>query len=350
MSQPRFSRRLLRWYDRHGRPDLPWRLAGNPYHTWVSEIMLQQTQVDTVIPYFHRFVERFPNVASLAHADLDSVLHLWTGLGYYARARNLHRAAKIMVEKHDGQLPRDFAALQALPGIGRSTAAAIAALAFGQRQVILDGNVKRVLTRYHAIDGWPGKREVENQLWALADLHTPDNRLADYTQAIMDLGATVCRRARPYCEGCPVRISCKAFAQGNPQDYPSPAPRRSLPVQAVTMVMIRDQRGRVLLQQRPPAGVWGGLWTFPECNDDDVPAWCRDTLGLSVRLDNHWQSLRHSFTHFHLDITPVDARVLGAGGQAMENPDVVWYNPDKPDERGLPVPVKRLLGQLRETS
>lgn len=349
MSRSRFSRRLLRWYDKHGRPDLPWRLAGNPYHTWISEIMLQQTQVNTVIPYFHRFTKRFPDIIALARADLDTVLHLWTGLGYYARARNLHRAAKIMVEKHDGQLPQDFQALQALPGIGRSTAAAIAALAFDQRQVILDGNVKRVLTRYHALDGWPGKRAVENQLWSLADAHTPNKRLADYTQAIMDLGATVCRRVRPYCERCPVRTSCKAFTQGNPQDYPSPAPRRSLPVKAVTMVMIRDQRGRVLLQQRPPAGVWGGLWTFPECNDDDVPAWCRDTLGLSVRLDDRWQPLRHSFTHFHLDITPIDAHVLGASGQAMENPDVIWYNPNKPDERGLPVPVKHLLGQLRET-
>ncbi len=217
-----------------------------------------------------------------------------------------------MVEKHGAKLPQDFDTVQALPGIGRSTAAAILALAFGQRQVILDGNVKRVLTRYHAIDGWPGKREVENQLWALADSHTPDSRLADYTQAVMDLGATVCRRGRPHCEGCPVRTSCKAFAQGNPQDYPSPAPRRSLPVKTVTMVMIRDRRGRVLLQQRPPAGVWGGLWTFPECNDNDVPAWCRDTLGLKVKLDNRRQPLRHSFTHFHLDITPVDARVLGS--------------------------------------
>ena len=349
MSRSRFSRRLLRWYDRHGRPDLPWRLAGNPYHTWVSEIMLQQTQVSTVISYFHRFTKRFPNIIALASADLDSVLHLWTGLGYYARARNLHGAAKIMVGKHNGQLPRGFAALQALPGFGRSTAAAIAALAFGQRQVILDGNVKRVLTRYHVLDGWPGKREVENRLWALADSHTPDNRLADYTQAIMDLGATVCRRLRPYCERCPVRTSCKAFAQGNPQDYPSPAPRRSLPVRAVTMVMIRDQRGRVLLQQRPPAGVWGGLWTFPECNDDDVPAWCHHTLGLEVKLGDRWPPLRHSFTHFHLHITPVDAHVLGTSGQAMENPDVIWYNPNKPDERGLPVPVKHLLGQLRET-
>jgi A/G-specific adenine glycosylase len=348
MSRSLFSRRLLRWYDRHGRPDLPWRLVGDPYHTWISEIMLQQTQVGTVIPYFHRFVERFPDIASLADADLDSVLHLWTGLGYYARARNLHRAAQIMVEKHGAKLPQDFDAVLTLPGIGRSTAAAILALAFDQRQVILDGNVKRVLTRYHAIDGWPGKREVENQLWALADLHTPDNRPADYTQAIMDLGAIVCRRSRPHCEGCPVRIACEAFAHGNPQDYPSPAPRRSLPVKAVTMVIIRDRRGRVLLQQRPPAGVWGGLWTFPECNDDNVSGWCRNTFGLSVRLDNRWQPLRHSFTHFHLDITPVDARVLSASSQAMEHPDAVWYNPDEPDERGLPVPVKRLLGQLRE--
>ncbi len=350
MNRSSFSRRLLRWYDKHGRPGLPWRVTGNPYHTWVSEIMLQQTQVNTVIPYFDRFTKRLPNINALASADLDTVLHLWTGLGYYARARNLHRAAKIVSEQYAGQLPANFQALQALPGIGRSTAAAIAALAFSQRQVILDGNVKRVLARHHAIAGWPGQRAVENQLWALAEGHTPDKRLPDYTQAIMDLGATVCRRTRPDCHRCPVRQSCQAVAQGNPQDYPHRAPRRSLPVKAVTMVMIRDPRGRILLQRRPPAGVWGGLWTFPECDGNDVSAWCRDRLGLSIRLHDRWQTLRHSFTHFHLDITPVDAVVLQAGERAMENNDMVWYNPDKPDERGLPVPVKRLLGQLRATS
>lgn len=349
MSDTAFSRRLLVWYRRHGRTDLPWKQTRDPYHIWVSEIMLQQTQVGTVIPYFERFIIRFPDIPTLAAADLDEVLHHWTGLGYYARARNLHRAAATIVDAHGGTFPRAFETVHALPGIGMSTAGAILAFAFGQRHVILDGNVKRVLTRYRAIEGWPGRREIEKRLWALADRYTPHSRVRAYTQAIMDLGATVCQRARADCARCPVRHGCRARALGMPLAYPTPAPRRVLPIRRTAMLIIRDRRGRVLLQRRPPAGLWGGLWAFPECEDDNVAAWCRETFGLVIEPDTPSPPLRHSFSHFHLDITPIAARVRGAS-RAMENPHTVWYNPKQPDERGFAAPVKRLLDQLRITS
>jgi A/G-specific adenine glycosylase len=310
--------------------------------------MLQQTQVGTVIPYFERFITRFPDIPTLAAAGLDEVLHYWTGLGYYARARNLHRAAMTIVDAHDGTFPRAFDAVHALPGIGMSTAGAILAFAFGQRHVILDGNVKRVLTRYRAIKGWPGKREIEKRLWALADRYTPRAHVRAYTQAIMDLGATVCQRARPDCVHCPVRRGCRARALGIPLAYPTPAPRRELPIRATAMLIIRDRRGHVLLQRRPPAGLWGGLWAFPECDSDNVAVWCRKTLGLVIEPDTPSPPLRHSFSHFHLDITPIAARVLGAS-QVMENPQTVWYNPRQPDERGFAAPVKRLLDALRDS-
>ncbi len=346
MSEPAFSRHLLAWYRRHGRTDLPWKRTRDPYRIWVSEIMLQQTQVGTVVPYFERFITRFPDIPTLAAARLDEVLHYWTGLGYYARARNLHRAAATIVDAHDGEFPRAFDAVHALPGIGASTAGAILAFAFGQRHVILDGNVKRVLSRYRAIEGWPGKREIEKRLWALAERYTPRSRVRAYTQAIMDLGATVCRRARPDCDHCPVRHGCRARTLGTPLAYPTPAPRRALPIRGTAMLIIRDRRDRVLLQRRPPAGLWGGLWGFPECDSDDVPAWCRATLGLEIKLDAPLPPLRHSFSHFHLDITPITARLVAAS-QAMENPQTVWYNPKQPDERGFAAPIKRLLDELR---
>ena len=349
MSDSVFSRRLLRWYRRHGRKDLPWQQTCDPYLIWVAEIMLQQTQVNTVIPYFQQFVARFPAIGTLAAANLDEVLHRWSGLGYYARARNLHRAAQKIVDVYGGEFPREFDAVRALPGIGASTAGAILAFAFGQRHVILDGNVKRVLTRYQAIEGWPGKREIEKRLWALAMQLLPRSHVRDYTQAIMDLGATVCRRARPDCAHCPVSTACRAYALGEPWAYPTPAPRRRLPVKKTAMLIIRDGRGRVLLQRRPPVGLWGGLWGFPECNACDVTLWCRRTLGLVVRPETPMSPLRHSFSHFHLDITPIAARAINAS-QAMENAHTVWYNPNQPDERGFAVPVKRLLDQLRRAT
>ncbi|BAV32506.1 DNA glycosylase [Sulfuricaulis limicola] len=346
MSKASLSRRLLAWYDRHGRKTLPWKRKRDAYRIWVSEIMLQQTQVTTVIPYFERFIARFPNVQSLAQAKLDEVLHLWTGLGYYARARNLHQAAQRIVREHAGKFPRGFEAVTDLPGVGRSTAGAILALAFDQRHPILDGNVKRVLARYHAIDTPVNKRATEESLWQLAEKHTPRSRIADYTQAIMDLGATVCARAKPQCTGCPLRTDCRGHRSGTPQDFPVRAAKQKTPVKATHMLMIRDARGRVLLARRPPAGLWGGLWGFPECADGNVRQWCRKTLGLNICTESPWPMLRHSFSHFHLDITPIPARLVGGTDRAMENAETVWYNVRRPDRRGLSAPVKRLLEQL----
>ena len=350
MSQPEFSQRLLAWYKKNGRRALPWKTKNNPYHIWVSEIMLQQTQVTTVIPYFKRFIKRFPTIRLLARAQLDEVLHLWAGLGYYARARNLHKAAQMVCRDHGGKFPRVFDAVQQLPGIGRSTAGAILAFACQQRHPILDGNVKRVLTRYHAIDGWPGKRDIEQRLWQLAEEHTPMRRVADYTQAIMDLGATLCTRTRPDCAQCPLANVCRAYRQGNPEDYPTSKPRKALPVKAVAMLIIRDRQGRVLLHRRPPTGIWGGLWSLPECDHGNPRHWCRRHLGMDITLEPPWPRLRHSFSHFRLDITPVPARLKGSSNTAMENPDAVWYNADLPDARGLAAPVQRLLNQLREST
>lgn len=311
--------------------------------------MLQQTQVATVIPYYERFIRRFPDVRRLAAAPLDEVLHHWTGLGYYARARNLHRAARIIVEEHGGRFPRECEALAGLPGIGRSTAGALLAQAFGRRHPILDGNVKRVLARHHAVAAPLERRETENRLWALAERLLPRTRLADYTQAIMDLGATVCRRTRPACEACPVRASCRAYRAGNPGAYPVRAAGKRVPIRRVSMLMIRDARNRVLLTRRPPAGLWGGLWGFPECTDGDAVDFCREALGLEIAAQPPWPVLRHGFSHFHLDITPIPARLLGASGRVMENAATLWYNLDRPERIGLPAPVQRLLDKLRYT-
>lgn len=341
-----FTRRLLAWFDAHGRKDLPWQSRRDAYRVWVSEIMLQQTQVTTVIPYYTRFMERFPDVAALAQAPLDAVLHLWTGLGYYARARNLHRAAQIIMTEHGGHFPEQIEAVAALPGIGLSTAAAILAFAHGQHHAILDGNVKRVLARYHAIPGWPGKKEIEQRLWEVARAHTPTVRVQDYTQAIMDLGAIVCRRT-PHCERCPQQPDCAAHRAGTVQDYPAPAPRKTLPVRVTCMLMIRNGE-RVLLRRRPPVGVWGGLWGFPECaSEHEATAWCRTALGVEIAIETPWPRVRHTFSHFHLDIAPIPARIVGASGRLMENEETVWYNVAHPDARGLAAPVKRLLDRLR---
>ncbi len=340
------SSALLAWFDRHGRHDLPWQQPRTPYRVWLSEIMLQQTQVATVIPYFERFTARFPDIPSLADASLDEVLHLWTGLGYYARARNLHKAAQIIRDQHGGNFPETFEAVLALPGIGRSTAGAILAQALGQRHAILDGNVKRVLTRYHAISGWPGQKAVENRLWALAEAATPRDRVADYTQAIMDLGASVCGR-KPDCPACPLAGDCRARAEGKPAAYPTPRPRRSLPVRQATLLILRDAEGRVLMQQRPPSGIWGGLWSLPECPPEQDPAhYCRDQLGLALADAQEGPGLRHSFSHFQLDIRTLQARATPRGERLMEAPAQVWYNTRRPDVRGLPAPVKALLAAL----
>lgn len=281
----RFARNLLHWYDKHGRHDLPWHHNRNAYRVWVSEIMLQQTQVTTVIPYFEAFMARFPDVRALASAPEDDVLSHWSGLGYYARARNLHKAAKQVVMEFGGEFPADQETLESLTGIGRSTAAAILAQAFGKRATILDGNVKRVLARYHAVPGWPGQSAVLNKLWEHAENHTPEERVKDYTQAIMDLGAMVCTRNKPECKTCPVNDGCQAYNRDEVQRYPGPKPRKEKPEKTTWMLILEDTKGRILLERRPPTGIWGGLWSLPELDPaygtDELQDACIRELGLN---------------------------------------------------------------------
>ena len=343
-----FARRLLAWHGRHGRHDLPWQQDPTPYRVWVSEIMLQQTQVSTVIGYYARFMQRFPDVRSLAQAPQDEVLHLWTGLGYYARARNLQRAARSICELHGGEFPRSFEEVAALPGIGRSTAAAILALSSGQRHPILDGNVKRVLARHRAVTGWPGDKRVETKLWALAEAYTPAKRVAAYTQAIMDLGATLCTRGRPRCGECPVAADCRAHAAGRETRYPAPRPRKDLPVKRTRMLLVRAGGG-VLLMRRPSAGLWGGLWSFHEIGADADPRdWCRRRFGTEPSGCVFRPVLRHTFSHFHLDIEPVELVLPQTAVRIADGEDEVWYRPDAPARLGLAAPVKRLLQTLTE--
>ena len=300
-----------------------------------------------MIPYYQRFMARFPDVRTLAEAEPDAVLRLWAGLGMYARARHLHQAARILRDRHGGDLPPDSTVLQGLPGIGRSTAGAVLALATGQRQPILDGNVKRLLARFAAVEGWPGQSRALATLWDLAERYTPAERVADYTQAMMDLGATVCTPRQPRCRDCPLADACAARQMGRTADLPTPRPRRDLPVRATRMLLLRAANGEVLLERRPPLGIWGGLWSFPECAlECDITDWCRARLGLSVVVEQPWTVVRHRFSHFQLDITPVPARVSGQGGLVMEGECYVWYNTRHPDGRGVATPVRRLLAAL----
>ncbi|MBT2972046.1 MAG: A/G-specific adenine glycosylase [gamma proteobacterium symbiont of Ctena orbiculata] len=344
-----FSRRVLTWFDRDGRKDLPWQQPRDPYRVWVSEIMLQQTRVNTVIGYFRRFMEAFPDVAALAAAELDQVLHHWSGLGYYARARNLHRAATAIMVRHQGVVPDDIETLQALPGIGRSTAGAIRSLAFGGYAPILDGNVKRVLARHFAVPGWPGRSGVQKQLWRLSEELTPRRRTADYNQAMMDLGATRCLRGRPLCDACPLNLSCRALAEGDPARYPAPKPKKPLPVRTTHMVILSDSSGAVLLEQRPPSGVWGGLWSLPESpSGQPLERWCSDALGYEVEERARLTPRRHSFSHFHLDIIPVVVRMKNPVKGLMDGGARVWYNLSQPDDLGLAAPVSRILSEIRQ--
>ena len=342
-----FSAPVLKWFDKHGRKHLPWQQDISAYRVWLSEIMLQQTQVTTVIPYFERFVARFPTVESLAAAPIDEVLHLWTGLGYYARARNLHKCAKAVVDQYGGEFPSTVAELAELSGIGRSTAGAIVSIAFQKRAAILDGNVKRVLARYHAVDGWPGQLDVANQLWEIAEAYTPKTRANHYTQAMMDMGATLCTRSKPKCEQCPIHLGCVAFAQGNPQAYPGKKPKKALPEKSVQLLMLRNPAGDLLLQQRPAQGIWGGLWSFPELDiERDAQEYVEDHYGKIVELEE-WNSYRHTFSHYHLDITPVLIQ-LAKSPRAIGEAATHWYNPHQPDALGLAAPVKKLLEKLAQ--
>ncbi|MET0067391.1 MAG: A/G-specific adenine glycosylase [Candidatus Thiodiazotropha sp.] len=346
-SEDDFSDRVLAWFDRHGRKHLPWQQPRTPYRVWVSEIMLQQTQVGTVIDYFERFMAAFPDLASLAQAPQDRVLHLWSGLGYYARARNLHRCARQLMDEHQGVLPEDLQTLQSLPGIGRSTAGAICSLGFGRFAPILDGNVKRVLARHFAVQGWPGQSAVQRRLWEYSEVLTPEQRTADYNQAMMDLGALVCTRTQPGCEDCPLKTGCRAHALGQTEHYPMPKPRRTRPVRSTHFLVLMDSQGRVLLEQRPPVGVWGGLWSFPECAEaQQATDWCETALGCRADLAHRLQTRRHSFSHFHLEITPLVLRVKNPADRLMDAGVRVWYNLKCPDDRGLAAPVSQILREI----
>ena len=353
-----FSQPLLNWFKEHGRHDLPWQHPREPYRVWLSEIMLQQTQVQTVIPYFERFTQAFPTITALANASQDEVLHHWTGLGYYARARNLHKAAQQIQNEHGGQFPDEYENILALPGIGPSTAAAIIAQAYNQPHAILDGNVKRVLTRYHAISGWPGEKKIENQLWKITRLHTPNHSAADYTQAIMDLGAILCKRSKPLCESCPIRRHCLAKRQGNPQDYPTSKKRSKLPIRQTVMLLLENKKGEVLLQQRPASGIWGGLWSLPEVESATAAEQAVQQLtGFSPESTTTLDNFRHTFSHFHLDIEALHCKVSINSHSVMDSDSLVWYKGQPAstpqtsgitNKLGLPAPVKLLLENLME--
>ncbi|WP_455376392.1 A/G-specific adenine glycosylase [Kaarinaea lacus] len=342
-----FSDAILHWFHLHGRKSLPWQVKRTPYRVWVSEIMLQQTQVATVIPYFEKFMQRFPDIIALADAEADQVMYYWSGLGYYARARNLHKAAQIVRDQYLGKFPENIEQVMSLPGVGRSTAGAILSLACDQPHAILDGNVKRVLARYFMIEGWYGKTSVLNQLWQKAIQLTPTENIASYNQAMMDIGSLVCTRSKPVCEECPVNKGCQAFKENKQSEFPTPKPKKNIPVKSVRMAMLRNTDSALLLQRRPPAGIWGGLLSFPEIPDDArVDQWCADTLGLKVSDQQLWPVVRHTFSHFHLDITPVLISVNQKNPRIMDRDHWVWYKGSSVEIGGLAAPVKRLISEL----
>ena len=335
-----FSTCLIRWQERHGRHDLPWQRTRDAYRIWLSEIMLQQTQVATVIPYYRRFLERFPDVAALAAAPVEAVLEAWAGLGYYARARNLHRCAQAVAAEHAGQFPRDPLQLAELPGIGRSTAAAISAFAFGTRAAILDGNVKRVFARCFGIEGFPGSAPVEKALWQLAESLLPPARIEAYTQGLMDLGATVCTRANPACGECPLQTDCVARRDGRQAELPAARPAKVLPEREAQVLVLTDG-ARVLLERRPPVGIWGGLLALPELAGEDAGEFAR-RHGCHLRQVRELPALRHAFSHFRLTLRPWLCRVETAAVQAGE-PGWEWLALDGIGSAALPAPVLRIL-------
>jgi A/G-specific adenine glycosylase len=348
LTNDNFSKQLLNWFDQYGRKDLPWQQQPTPYTVWLSEIMLQQTQVSTVVPFYHNFIQHYSDLSSLANASINDVLALWTGLGYYARARNLHKTATIILSDYNGIMPSSLEELIALPGIGRSTAGAIMALAHHQRFPILDGNVKRVLARYKIISGWPGNKAVELLLWQHAEQLLPNHRIAHYIQAQMDLGATVCTRKKPKCEMCPLQSDCMAFQQGNPQDYPSPKPKKDIPIRKTNWIVAQSQLGEILLQQRPNAGIWGGLWSFPEINTTkDIQYICEHQLKLNtinILVKPHF---RHVFSHFKLDIYPHIIQCNNNDNHISENKNFTWYKISDALQLGIPAPVKSFLKSLQ---
>ena len=346
--QSTFAEKLLDWFDDHGRKDLPWQQDINPYRVWVSEIMLQQTQVKTVIPYFQHFMESFPTVKSLADAEQDEVLKHWSGLGYYARARNMHAAAKMVRDEFNGEFPSDIESIQCLKGIGRSTGAAILSIANNLPEPILDGNVKRVLSRVFGVEGWAGKSAVLKEFWALAEQTTPKSRNADYTQAIMDLGATLCTRSKPRCEDCPMKTDCIAFTDNRQAELPTKKPKKIIPEKNTMMLIVKDESGDVFMQKRPPTGIWGGLWCFPQFEtEQEAESWTEGFLGKWDQKVQKLDILSHTFSHFKLHIQPLIIQLKAPIKMSvMEKTDNLWYNVNTEFNGGLAAPVSKLLNTL----
>lgn len=341
-----FQLQLLHWFDRFGRKDLPWQHPVTAYRVWVSEVMLQQTQVVTVIPYFNQFIARFPDVEALAKAPLDEVLSLWAGLGYYARARNLHKAAVIIVKA--GVFPDSLEALQALPGVGRSTAGAILSLAFSIRAPILDGNVRRVLARFHALRGWTGGREVNQALWELSTMYTPATRVADYTQAMMDLGATLCTRSKPKCLECPLSAQCQALSQQIVHELPTPKVGKKVPVKSSVLLIVINKNAEFFLQKRAAVGIWGGLWSVPELESVEQLAQWSLLHAVTIIRQKKLSQRRHTFTHYHLDYVPLLVYVDNPINNVMEAAGSLWYKHQQTQNIALPAPIKQLFDEIKE--
>ncbi len=342
MNSSDFQKKILAWFDQNGRKDLPWQQDLSPYRVWLSETMLQQTQVTTVIPYFNAFIEQFPTIECLAKAPVDEVLHRWSGLGYYARARNLHKTAQLIVEQ--SYFPDTLDKLIELPGIGLSTAGAILSIAFKKSHPILDGNVKRVLSRFKGVSGWPGDSQVSKQLWAISADLTPVDRVADYTQAIMDLGATICRRSKPACNACPLNSYCKAKMTNTVSLLPTPKASKTLPIKQLAFLLLSNNK-KILLKKRPPTGIWGGLWSLPEFpNIHSVYDWCL-TTNTPIIISRTLPTQRHTFSHYHLDYTTVLIQTDNPINFVMEADHTVWYNTQQIKTLGLPAPIKLLLKQ-----
>ncbi len=348
-----FSELLLDWFDKHGRKDLPWQQNRTPYRVWVSEIMLQQTQVSSVIEYYQRFMQSFPSIESLAHATEDKVLEHWAGLGYYARARNLHKTAKMVVKELNSQFPDSLEEIIKLPGIGRSTAGAVLSIAFKQSACILDGNVKRVLCRFHGIESWPGERQTENQLWKLAEQHTPTNRNDDYTQAIMDLGATCCTRSKPKCELCPFSNDCIAYQKDLQTQLPISKPKKTIP-QRETWIALIEHEGKILLEKRPPTGIWGSLYSLPEFNAElthpEAQNEIESKFKIKLNLDDMHDSIHHTFSHFKLEMKPLRLSIVEPEiiiqNQIQEESPFHWYEKSQLHTIGLPAPIAKYLKSL----
>jgi len=338
-----FAQRLIEWQRAHGRHDLPWQ-GQDAYRVWLSEIMLQQTQVSTVIPYYQRFVASFPNIAALATATEDQVLAHWSGLGYYARGRNLHKAAQIIMERFNGEFPRKLEDILELPGIGRSTAAAICALAFHERRAILDGNVKRVLSRYCGIEGWAGDKQVEEKLWQQAEALLPESDVATYTQALMDMGATVCTRSKPKCVLCPVQADCVALQTERIAVLPTPRPRKTVPERNAVFLLLMHGND-ILLEKRPGSGIWGGLWCPPQFEDEIAAQEWFGRTGMEAKGGERLEAFTHTFTHFKLHITPLKIQ-LARKPLRVEQAGSVWLDVGEALGAAIPTPVRKVLGQL----